>query len=87
MDELYFRPFVPPNVPETPSDDLILKTKHQLDFTLASMDERVAAMLELTETELPVSFYSLVHVDDALCLAEAHKEGSSTLLVKTFQLQ
>lgn len=32
-------------------------------------------ILELTEAELPVSFYQLVHVEDAVCLAEAHKEG------------
>lgn len=32
-------------------------------------------MLEIEDKHLPRSFYSLVHVDDALCLAEAHKEG------------
>uniref|UniRef100_A0A1I7WVP3 PAS domain-containing protein n=1 Tax=Heterorhabditis bacteriophora TaxID=37862 RepID=A0A1I7WVP3_HETBA len=46
---------------------------------------RVHAMLELDESELPVSFYHLVHVEDAVCLAEAHKEviknGSSGLLI------
>lgn len=36
---------------------------------------RVHAMLELSESELPISFYSLVNVEDAVCLAEAHKEG------------
>lgn len=32
-------------------------------------------MLELRESDLPLSFYSLLHPDDGLCLAEAHKEG------------
>ncbi|KAK6041155.1 hypothetical protein COOONC_21340 [Cooperia oncophora] len=45
----------------------------------------VHAMLELSESELPISFYSLVNVEDAVCLAEAHKEviknGSSGLLI------
>ncbi|VDK61685.1 unnamed protein product [Anisakis simplex] len=67
-------PFVPPNVIDQPSEDPILKTKHSLDFTLISMDNRVRSMLELDDKHLPMSFYSLVHVGDALCLAEAHKE-------------
>ncbi|VDM39159.1 unnamed protein product, partial [Toxocara canis] len=67
-------PFVPPNVIDQPVEDPILKTKHSLDFTLISMDSRVRAMLEIEEKHLPKSFYSIVHVDDALCLAEAHKE-------------
>ena len=68
---------------------MILKTKHSLDATLVSMDEkwdslgflknlfssRMQKILELSEAELPVSFYQLVHVEDAVCLAEAHKEG------------
>ncbi|VDK27078.1 unnamed protein product [Gongylonema pulchrum] len=67
-------PFVPPNVVDQSLDDPILKTKHSLDFTLVSMDSRVKALLELDDKNLPRSFYSLVHVDDAVCIAEAHKE-------------
>uniref|UniRef100_A0A915PP05 PAS domain-containing protein n=1 Tax=Setaria digitata TaxID=48799 RepID=A0A915PP05_9BILA len=68
-------PFVPPNVADQQQmDDPILKTKHSLDFTLVSTDNRMKALLELDDTNLPHSFYSLVHVDDAICIAEAHKE-------------
>uniref|UniRef100_A0A158P7R6 Aryl hydrocarbon receptor n=1 Tax=Angiostrongylus cantonensis TaxID=6313 RepID=A0A158P7R6_ANGCA len=97
-------PFVPPSSTDILAEDQILKTKHQLDGTLVSMDEksvprvivcfqeykefclsRVHAMLELSVSELPISFYSLVNVEDAICLAEAHKEviknGSSGLLI------
>ncbi|KAK6056548.1 hypothetical protein COOONC_05950, partial [Cooperia oncophora] len=78
-------PFVPPSSTDVLAEDQILKTKHQLDGTLVSMDDKVHAMLELSESELPISFYSLVNVEDAVCLAEAHKEviknGSSGLLI------
>ncbi|KAK6730355.1 hypothetical protein RB195_007051 [Necator americanus] len=78
-------PFVPPSTTDVLAEDQILKTKHQLDGTLVSMDDKVHAMLELSENELPISFYSLVNVEDAVCLAEAHKEviknGSSGLLI------
>ncbi|EPB78845.1 hypothetical protein ANCCEY_02022 [Ancylostoma ceylanicum] len=78
-------PFVPPSTADVLAEDQILKTKHQLDGTLVSMDDKVHAMLELNESELPISFYSLVNVEDAVCLAEAHKEviknGSSGLLI------
>ncbi|WKX88999.1 hypothetical protein Q1695_008559 [Nippostrongylus brasiliensis] len=78
-------PFVPPSSTDILAEDQILKTKHQLDGTLVSMDDKVHAMLELSENELPISFYSLVNVEDAVCLAEAHKEviknGSSGLLI------
>ncbi|VDO16932.1 unnamed protein product [Brugia timori] len=55
-------------------DDPILKTKHSLDFTLVSTDNQMKALLELDDKNLPYSFYNLVHVDDATCIAEAHKE-------------
>ncbi|MCP9259892.1 Aryl hydrocarbon receptor [Dirofilaria immitis] len=70
-------PFVPPNVADQQQqqmDDPILKTKHSLDFMLISTDNRMKALLELDDKNLPYSFYSLVHVDDATCIAEAHKE-------------
>lgn len=38
-------------------------------------------MLELNESELPISFYSLVNVEDAVCLAEAHKEGEQQSII------
>ncbi|CAD6184301.1 unnamed protein product [Caenorhabditis auriculariae] len=78
-------PFVPPSTSEVSSEDLILKTKHHLDGALVSMDQKVYEMLELTEADLPAPLYQLVHVEDAVCMAEAHKEviknGSSGLLV------
>ncbi|VIO97254.1 aryl hydrocarbon receptor AHR-1, putative [Brugia malayi] len=68
-------PFVPPNVADQQQmDDPILKTKHSLDFTLVSTDNQMKALLELDDKNLPYSFYNLVHVDDATCIAEAHKE-------------
>ncbi|CAJ0575263.1 unnamed protein product, partial [Mesorhabditis spiculigera] len=84
-------PFVPPNNGELPSEDTILKSKHQLDCTLISMDPRLHELLELSENELPTPFYSLVHPEDAICLAEAHKEvvknGSSGLLIYRLSAQ
>ncbi|KAF8365897.1 ahr-1 [Pristionchus pacificus] len=78
-------PFVPPSSSEMPAEELILKTKHHLDATLISMDERMFSILELDESDLPVSFYSIVHPEDASSLTEAHKEvlksGSSGLLI------
>ncbi|CAB51463.1 Aryl hydrocarbon receptor protein 1 [Caenorhabditis elegans] len=78
-------PFVPPSTSDLASEDMILKTKHQLDGALVSMDQKVYEMLEIDETDLPMPLYNLVHVEDAVCMAEAHKEaiknGSSGLLV------
>uniref|UniRef100_A0A1I7U4Z5 PAS domain-containing protein n=1 Tax=Caenorhabditis tropicalis TaxID=1561998 RepID=A0A1I7U4Z5_9PELO len=78
-------PFVPPSTSDLASEDMILKTKHQLDGALVSMDPKVYEMLEINDTELPIPLYSLIHVEDAICMAEAHKEaiknGSSGLLV------
>ncbi|KAK0425428.1 hypothetical protein QR680_009195 [Steinernema hermaphroditum] len=67
-------PFVPPLYIDHPVEDPILKTKHALDFGLISMDHRVRAILEIAEGATPASFYSLVHPEDATCVAEAHKE-------------
>ncbi|KAF1768646.1 hypothetical protein GCK72_000458 [Caenorhabditis remanei] len=78
-------PFVPPSTSDLASEDMILKTKHQLDGALVSMDQKVYEMLEIDESDLPMNLYNLVHVEDAVCMAEAHKEaiknGSSGLLV------
>ncbi|CAI2313473.1 unnamed protein product [Caenorhabditis sp. 36 PRJEB53466] len=78
-------PFVPPSNSDMTSEDMILKTKHQLDGSLVSMDQKVYEMLEISESDLPMPLYNLVHVEDAVCMAEAHKEaiknGSSGLLV------
>lgn len=38
-------------------------------------------VLELNDKHLPYSFYTLVHVDDAICVAEAHKEGYCILII------
>ncbi|CAJ0565201.1 unnamed protein product, partial [Mesorhabditis spiculigera] len=55
------------------------------------MDPRLHELLELSENELPTPFYSLVHPEDAICLAEAHKEvvknGSSGLLIYRLSAQ
>ncbi|CAP21081.1 Protein CBR-AHR-1 [Caenorhabditis briggsae] len=78
-------PFVPPSTSDLASEDMILKTKHQLDGSLVSMDPKVYEMLEIHDSDLPMSLYNLVHVDDAVCMAEAQKEviknGSSGILV------
>lgn len=78
-------PFVPPNVVDQSVDDPILKTKHSLDFAIVSMDSRMKTLLELDTENLPCSFYNLVHIDDAICIAEAHKEatknGASGILI------
>uniref|UniRef100_A0A0N5AT81 Aryl hydrocarbon receptor n=1 Tax=Syphacia muris TaxID=451379 RepID=A0A0N5AT81_9BILA len=76
-------PFVPPI--EQFVDDSILKTKHSLDLTLISMDNRIKNVLEISEKNLPKSFYALIHTDDILYVAEAHREvtknGVSGLLI------
>uniref|UniRef100_A0A0N4VEP3 PAS domain-containing protein n=1 Tax=Enterobius vermicularis TaxID=51028 RepID=A0A0N4VEP3_ENTVE len=76
-------PFVPPI--EQFAEDPILKTKHSLDMTLISMDNRIRTVLELSDKNLPRSFYTLIHTDDIFYVAEAHREvsknGVSGLLI------
>ncbi|VDN51262.1 unnamed protein product, partial [Dracunculus medinensis] len=78
-------PFVPPTIIDQPFEDPILKTKHSIDMIMISTDNRMRLVLELNDKHLPYSFYTLVHVDDAICVAEAHKEvmknGASGLLI------
>ncbi|KAI1722091.1 PAS fold domain-containing protein [Ditylenchus destructor] len=84
-------PFVPPIQFDPNVDDPILKTKHALDLSLSSMDNRVRAILELDENDgengssKGQSFYSLVHPEDVSCVTEAHdsviKYSSSGLMI------
>lgn len=41
-------------------------------------------MLEIDETDLPMPLYNLVHVEDAVCMAEAHKEGVNIWFLEQF---
>lgn len=68
-------PFVPPPNLDGPDSEPFLKTKHALDFTLFSLDPKARSVLELDDKAIPISFYAIVHCEDAPCLAEAHKEG------------
>uniref|UniRef100_A0A0N4Z736 Aryl hydrocarbon receptor n=1 Tax=Parastrongyloides trichosuri TaxID=131310 RepID=A0A0N4Z736_PARTI len=68
-------PFVPPLHVDEHIEDPILKSKHSLDFSIVSMDERIKGILEIdSNISTPLSFYSLCHPEDASCLAEAHRE-------------
>ncbi len=75
----FFSPFVPPTSIDCPDQQHpFLKSKHGLDLTVFSIDSKTRAVLEMNDSQLPISFFALVHPDDAPCLAEAHKEGTYT---------
>ncbi|RWS08195.1 uncharacterized protein B4U79_15799, partial [Dinothrombium tinctorium] len=78
-------PFGPPSLLEMPQKDSMFKSKHKLDLSLVSMDQRGKQLLGFSDTELVTKGgYDLVHYDDLAYVASAHSEllktGASGLI-------
>lgn len=82
-------PFGPPSLLETPHKDIMFKSKHRLDMTMVSLDQRGKALLGYSDDILNLSGYSMVHQDDLAYLASAHQEllktGASGLIAYRLQ--
>lgn len=71
----YCTPFGPPSLMEIPQKENMFKSKHKLDLSLVSMDQRGKMVLGYSDTELAtMGGYSLVHFDDLAYVASAHQE-------------
>ena len=71
----YCTPFGPPSLMEIPQKENMFKSKHKLDLSLVSMDQRGKMILGYSDTELAtMGGYSLVHFDDLAYVASAHQE-------------
>lgn len=71
----YCTPFGPPSLLEIPQKENMFKSKHKLDFSLVSMDQRGKAILGFSDAELAsMGGYDLVHFDDLAYVASAHQE-------------
>ncbi|KAJ6215967.1 hypothetical protein RDWZM_010467 [Blomia tropicalis] len=79
-------PFGPPSLLEMPANEKALfKSKHKLDFSLVSMEQRGRTLLGYNESELSNrGGYDLIHHDDLFYVASAHQEllktGASGLI-------
>ncbi|XP_022245268.1 aryl hydrocarbon receptor-like [Limulus polyphemus] len=78
-------PFGPPSLLEMPHKESMFKSKHKLDLSLVSMDQRGKQLLGYADTELAnKGGYDLVHYDDLAYVANAHQEllktGASGLI-------
>lgn len=81
----YCTPFGPPSLMEIPQKENMFKSKHKLDLSLVSMDQRGKMILGYSDGELAsMGGYSLVHFDDLAYVASAHQERkcSHSILVK-----
>uniref|UniRef100_T1IKB1 Aryl hydrocarbon receptor n=1 Tax=Strigamia maritima TaxID=126957 RepID=T1IKB1_STRMM len=68
-------PFGPPSLLEMPQKDIMFKSKHKLDLSLVSMDQRGKILLGYSDAELSSKGgYDLVHFDDLAYVASAHQE-------------
>ncbi|XP_048478017.1 aryl hydrocarbon receptor [Plutella xylostella] len=68
-------PFGPPSLLEIPQKEVMFKSKHKLDLSLVSMDQRGKMLLGYTDAELAnMGGYDLVHYDDLAYVASAHQE-------------
>lgn len=71
----YCTPFGPPSLMEIPQKENMFKSKHKLDLSLVSMDQRGKMILGYSDGELAsMGGYSLVHFDDLAYVASAHQE-------------
>lgn len=71
----YCTPFGPPSLLELPQKENMFKSKHKLDLSLVSMDQRGKAVLGYSDGELAsMGGYDLVHFDDLSYVASAHQE-------------
>ncbi|XP_033741802.1 uncharacterized protein LOC117328383 [Pecten maximus] len=78
-------PFGPLSLLDLPSRELTFKSKHKMDFSPMSMDNRGKMMFSFSDRELATkSGYDLIHPDDLSYFAAAHQEliktGSSGLI-------
>ncbi|XP_067118712.1 aryl hydrocarbon receptor-like isoform X2 [Centruroides vittatus] len=78
-------PFGPPSLLEMPQKDSMFKSKHKLDLSLVSMDQRGKQVLGYSDADLSnKGGYDLVHFDDLAYVASAHQEllktGASGLI-------
>ncbi|KAJ2954630.1 hypothetical protein O0L34_g2924 [Tuta absoluta] len=83
-------PFGPPSLLEIPQKEVMFKSKHKLDLSLVSMDQRGKMLLGYTDAELAnMGGYDLVHYDDLAYVASAHQEllktGASGMIAYRFQ--
>ncbi|KAL4099095.1 hypothetical protein QTP88_023582 [Uroleucon formosanum] len=68
-------PFGPPSLLEIPHKEVMFKSKHKLDLSLVSMDQRGKLLLGYCDSELAnMGGYDLVHYDDLAYVASAHQE-------------
>lgn len=71
----YCTPFGPPSLLEIPQKENMFKSKHKLDLSLVSMDQRGKMILGFSDGELAhMGGYDLVHFDDLAYVASAHQE-------------
>ncbi|XP_044729654.1 aryl hydrocarbon receptor protein 1 [Chrysoperla carnea] len=83
-------PFGPPSLLEIPQKEVMFKSKHKLDLSLVSMDQRGKMLLGYSDSELAnMGGYDLVHYDDLAYVASAHQEllktGASGMIAYRFQ--
>ncbi|XP_018903626.2 aryl hydrocarbon receptor protein 1 isoform X1 [Bemisia tabaci] len=83
-------PFGPPSLLETPHKEVMFKSKHKLDLSLVSMDQRGKLLLGYSDAELAnAGGYHLVHYDDMAYVASAHQEllktGASGMIAYRLQ--
>ncbi|XP_021964591.1 aryl hydrocarbon receptor protein 1 isoform X2 [Folsomia candida] len=83
-------PFGPPSLLELPSKELMFKSKHKLDLSLVSMDQRGKMLFAYSDTEFTtMGGYELVHFEDLSYVASAHQEllktGASGLIAYRMQ--
>ncbi|XP_073837033.1 uncharacterized protein isoform X2 [Musca autumnalis] len=86
----YCTPFGPPSLLEIPHKENMFKSKHKLDFSLVSMDQRGKHILGYSDAELVnMGGYDLVHYDDLAYVASAHQEllktGASGMIAYRYQ--
>ncbi|KAL5272976.1 AHR family protein [Megaselia abdita] len=86
----YCTPFGPPSLLEIPQKENMFKSKHKLDLSLVSMDQRGKAALGYADAELVnLGGYDLVHFDDLAYVASAHQEllktGASGMIAYRYQ--
>lgn len=85
----YCTPFGPPSLLEIPQKENMFKSKHKLDFSLVSMDQRGKSILGFSDAELAsMGGYDLVHFDDLAYVASAHQERKlqTFILVRRFEV-
>ncbi|CAL1526779.1 unnamed protein product, partial [Lymnaea stagnalis] len=83
-------PFGPLSLFDIPSREMTFKTKHKMDYSPVTMDNRGKVMFAYSDQELATkSGYDLIHPDDLNYFSSAHQEliktGSSGLISYRWQ--